>query len=101
MLENFKGYQFLLADNWFDFLNLNEYYNKPIKYLEIVCSCGANIISVAKTYGNHNDSLIYGIDPYEDYDDYDEYKSKQPIIYNCFNENIKNANIDSKIKLLR
>ena len=49
---------------------------------------GANILSVANTYGLHNDSKMYCIDPWVDYDDYPEYKNEQSIIYNSFINNI-------------
>ena len=33
--ENFKGQYWNLVNNWFDILNLANYQEKPIKYLEI------------------------------------------------------------------
>ena len=52
VLQNFKGIQFRLADNWFNTINVNDYNNKPINYLEIGTFYGANIISVGLTYGD-------------------------------------------------
>ena len=75
LLNNqFTGIQYRLADNWFSLVNVNDFKNKPINYLEIGTFYGANIISVAKTYGLHNDSKLYCIDPWEDYDEYSNIK---------------------------
>ena len=59
MLNNFVGTQYRLANNWFDNVNVNDYTDKPINYLEIGTFYGANILSVANTYGVHNDSKLY------------------------------------------
>ena len=97
MLSNFKGIQYKLANNWFNIININDYNNKPINYLEIGTFYGANIISVGLTYGLHKESKLYCIDPWEDYNEYSEYKNQQPQIYNTFIENIKNSGIQDKI----
>ena len=70
MLNNFVGVQYRLADNWSNHINVNDYNNKQINYLEIGAFYGANIISVANTYGLHSDSKLYCIYPWEDYNDY-------------------------------
>lgn len=101
MLSNFKGVQYRLADNWFNVINVNDYNNKPINYLEIGTFYGANLISVGLTYGLHNESKLYCIDPWQDYDEYNEYKNEQPHIYNTFIENIKNSGIQDKIIINR
>ena len=101
MLSNFKGTQYRLANNWFNVINLNYCKNKPINYLEIGAFYGANIISVAMTYGLHKDSKLYCIDPWEDYNDYSEYKNEQPQIYEGFIENIKNSGFQDKIIINR
>jgi hypothetical protein len=80
MLNNFVGTQYRLADNWFNHIDMNNYKDKQINYLEIGTFYGANILSVAKTYGLHNDSKLYCIDPWEDYNDYPEYKNQQNTI---------------------
>ena len=36
MLNNFNGIQYRLTDNWFSNVNLDEYKNKAINYLEIL-----------------------------------------------------------------
>ena len=97
MLNNFVGIQYRLADNWYRTINLNNYKNKPINYLEIGAFYGANILSVAKTYGLHSDSKLYCIDPWEDYNEYPEYKNQQPSIYKSFIENIENSGNKDKI----
>ena len=101
MLSNFKGTQYRLANNWFNVIDVNEYKDKPINYLEIGAFYGANIISVGITYGLHNESKLYCIDPWEDYQEYNEYKNEQPHIYETFNENIKNSGFQDKIIINR
>jgi len=101
MLNNFVGTAYRLADNWFSLVNVNDFNNKPINYLEIGAFYGANIISVAKTYGLHNDSKLYCIDPWEDYDEYPEYKNEQSSIYNSFISNIENSGVKDKIIINR
>ena len=81
MLNNFIGTQYRLADNWFNNIDINNFKDKQINYLEIGTFYGANILSVAKSYGLHNDSKLYCIDPWEDYNDYPEYKNQQSTIY--------------------
>ena len=73
----FSGIHYRLANNWFNHINVSNYDNKQINYLEIGTFYGANILSVANTYGLHNDSKLYCIDPWEDYDEYSEYKNQQ------------------------
>lgn len=101
MLDNFQGINYYLTDNWFYHVDLNEYMNKKINYLEIGVFYGANILSVAKTYGLHTDSKLYCIDPWEDYDEYSEYKNQQNIIYNTFINNIENSGVKDKIIINR
>jgi predicted O-methyltransferase YrrM len=95
MLSNFVGTQYRLADNWNIFINEDEYKNKPINYLEVGAFYGANILSVAETYGVHADSKLYCIDPWEDYADYPEYKNEQPDIYETFKQNIEISGVNS------
>jgi predicted O-methyltransferase YrrM len=101
MLNNFDGVQYRLADNWYNHVNLNEFKNRPIKYLEIGTFYGANILSVAKSYGLHNDSKLYCIDPWEDYADYPEYKDMQSTIYEKCMQNIENSGVKDKIIINR
>ena len=101
MLTNFKGVQYRLANNWFNVINVNDYKYKPINYLEIGAFYGANIISAGLTYGLHNESKLFCIDPWEDYNEYNEYKNEQPCIYETFNENIKNSGFQDKIIINR
>ena len=97
MLHNFSGIQYRLSDNWFNNIDINDYKNKPINYLEIGAFYGANVLSVANTYGLHNDSKLYCIDPWQDYDEYSEYKNQQSSIYNAFINNIENSGAKDKI----
>ena len=61
---------------------------KPINYLEIGVSEGANVRIVAKSYCNHPNSKIYCVDPWKDYDEYPEYKGQQDVKYNTAMNNI-------------
>lgn len=101
MLNNFIGTQYRLADNWFNNININDYTDTPINYLEIGTFYGANILSVAKTYGLHNDSKLYCIDPWEDYDEYPEYKNQQQFIYDSFINNVEKSGAKNKIIINR
>ena len=101
MLNSFEGTQYLLADNWFKYVNVDYFKNIPINYLEIGTFYGANIISVANTYGLHKDSKLYCIDPWEDYDDYPEYKTEQPTIYSKFIGNVERSGAKDKIVINR
>lgn len=101
MLNNFLGTQYRLANNWFANVDINNYKDKSINYLEIGAFYGANVLSVAKTYGLHKDSKLYCIDPWEDYDEYPEYKNEQSTIYNTFLTNIENSGEKNKIIINR
>lgn len=101
MLQNFVGVKYHLANNWFNIVDLNDFCDRPINYLEIGTFYGANLISVAKSYGIHKDSKLYCIDPWEDYDEYPEYKNEQPKIYNTFINNIENSGVKDKIIINR
>ena len=81
MLKDFKGIHYRLANHWFNILNVNNYKNVPINYLEIRAFYGGNLISVANTNASNNNSMLYCIDPWKDYDDYIEYKGQQSNIY--------------------
>jgi len=101
MLQDFSGSQYRLANNWFGHVNLNDYKDRPIHYLEIGAFYGANLISVANSYGLHDNSKLYCIDPWEDYDEYPEYKNEQPKIYNSFIHNIEKSGAKDKIVINR
>jgi predicted O-methyltransferase YrrM len=101
MLQFFNGVEYRLATNWYNCINLNDYKNKPINYLEIGAFYGANLLSVAESYGLHSDSKLYCIDPWEDYDEYSEYKNEQPNIYNTFIENVEKSGFKDKIIIKR
>jgi len=101
MSNSFVGIKYRLADNWFGNVDVNSYKDKPINYLEIGTFYGANILSVASSYGLHSDSKLYCIDPWEDYDDYPEYKGQQSTIYNTFIHNVENSGVKEKIIINR
>ncbi len=101
MSRLFNGTQYRLADNWFSLIDVNNYKDKPITYLEIGAFYGANVISVADSYGLHPDSNLYCIDPWEDYAEYPEYKDQQPFIYNTFLNNIENSGSKNKMVINR
>ena len=101
MLNNFDGIHYRLPDNWFPVIDQNNYKDRPINYLEIGTFYGANILSVAKSYGLHNDSKLYCIDPWEDYNDYPEYKNQQESTYNKFIKNVEVSGDKNKIVINR
>ena len=101
MANEFCGIKYRLADNWFYNIKINDYKDNPINYLEIGAFYGANILSVANSYGLHNDSKLYCIDPWEDYEEYPEYKNQQSSIYNSFINNIENSGVKNKIIINR
>jgi predicted O-methyltransferase YrrM len=101
MLTDFEGIHYRLSNNWVNYADINVYKDKPIKYLEIGTFYGANILSVAATYGLHNDSKLYCIDPWEDYSEYSEYKNQQPTIYNSFMNNVEKSGYKNKIIINR
>ena len=101
MLNNFVGTRYRLANNWFSNVELGKFEDRQINYLEIGTFYGANLLSVAETYGLHNDSRLYCIDPWEDYDDYSEYKNQQSSIYNSFLNNVETSGVKDKIIIKR
>ena len=98
---DFEGTKYRLADNWYSYIKIDKYNTRPINYLEIGTFYGANILSVAETYGIHPDSKLHCIDPWEDYDEYPEYKGRQDSIYNTFLKNIKNSGKEDKLIIHR
>lgn len=96
--DSFQGTQYRLSDNWFSFVPMPD---GPINYLEIGAFYGANLISVASSYGKQEGSQLYCIDPWTDYQDYPEYKTQQDHIYNTFWKNILSANLENKINVKR
>ena len=101
MLDNFIGKSHFLPNNWFNIINVNDYKDKPINYLEIGTFYGATLLYCGKTYGLHQDSKLYCIDPWEDYEEYPEYKNEQPQIYEGFMKNVENSGIKDKIIINR
>ena len=73
----------------------------PIHYLEIGTFYGANLFSVANSYGLHSNSQLICIDPWEDYDDYPEYKNQQQTVYDTFLNNLENSGQKDKIHVHR
>jgi hypothetical protein len=101
MSKPFEGVVFRTASNWFQHVDVESYKNRPINYLEIGALYGANLISVSETYGLHNDSKLYCIDPWEEYKEYKEYENELPNIYNSFIKNIENFGIKNKVIINR
>jgi len=98
--NNFQGQQYRLADNWFQHVNLDEFQNRPIRYLEIGAFFGANLLSVANTYGKHAESKLYCVDPWE-YDECVTYCGKDETIYSTFLENVENSGSKERIVINR
>ena len=101
IMLHFKGIKYEIVNNWFNMINITQYKNRPIHYLEIGTFYGANILSVAVSYGLHKNSKLYCIDPWEDYDNYPEYKEKQNVIYDSFLNNIEHSGVKNKIIINR
>ena len=101
VMPSFDGIQYRLATNWHSFIPLEKYQSTPIRYLEIGAFYGANLISVAQSYGSHPDSQMYAIDPWIDYEDYPEYKGQQTTIYDTFLRNIDQSGHSDKIVIKR
>jgi hypothetical protein len=101
MLNNFNGTYWRLANNWFSLVDVEQYKTRPINYLEIGVFYGANLLSVANSYGLHPESKLYGVDPWEDYEEYPEYKEQQSTIYNNFLKNLQNSGVQDKVILHR
>lgn len=97
--DGFEGGHYRLADNWFNFIPINT--SIPLKYLEVGTFRGANLLSVASTYGKHLDSELTCIDPWENYSDYPEYYNQQDNNYNMFIRNLERFNEKNKIIVKR
>jgi len=102
---DFKGYCWRLCNNWF---NTVPEFEGPIVYLEIGTLCGANLISVCKTYGRHPDSRFHVIDPWCDSPSYNEYRTPdghpfnvQENNYQCFLYNIESSGEKDRVTVYR
>jgi len=100
-MQNFVGEHYRLANNWFPILDVETLACRPIKYLEIGTFFGANLLSVAASYGQHPNAELHCIDPWIDYQDYPEYQGRQASIYEAFLKNINNSEHKSKINIHR
>lgn len=94
---HFRGQAYRMADNWKPFLPVDA--TKPLRYIEIGAFYGANLLSVAMTYGAHPQSVFVAIDPWTDYSEYPEYKGQQETIYETFTYNV--APIAHKLSVFR
>lgn len=95
----FKGVAYRLANNWFPYVTPDP--NKPIRYAEVGAFYGANMVSVAETYGLHPESTLIAIDPWTDYVDYPEYKGEQMTIYNAFTQNMEDCGLKERVSVMR
>jgi predicted O-methyltransferase YrrM len=98
---SFQGTQFRLANAWEKYIDIDEYKDRPINYLEIGAFHGANAISVAYSYALHPESKLHLIDPWEDYSEYPEYKGEQEENYRKFVHNIEISGVKDKISVHR
>ncbi len=96
---NFKGVAYRLANNWFPYVTPDP--NKPIRYAEVGAFDGANMVSVAETYGLHTESTLIAIDPWTEYVDYPEYKGEQMTIYNAFTRNMEDCGLKERVSVMR
>jgi len=85
---SFEGKVNTLPNNWLELLPIDQYRTRPIRYLEIGTFFGANLLSVAVSYGAHPESILHCIDPWEDYEEYPEYKGLQSSTYESFLRNV-------------
>lgn len=99
MTDQFEGVAYRLANNWNDHIPIDT--SQPLRYAEIGTFYGANLLSVAQTYGAHPDSKLIAIDPWIDYDDYPEYKGQQNGIFQTFLKNIERSEHFNKIEVRR
>jgi len=97
----FTGYVWRLCDRWTYILPLEDFSERPIRYLEIGTLCGANLISVAKTYGSHPESKFDCIDIWQDTPEYSEYKCLQSSNYNHFCSNIQRNCLTDKVNIYK
>ena len=102
-MSEFEGTTYRTAENWYEYVPLENYKDRPINYLEIGCFYGANLISVEKSYGAHPESKLHGIDPWENYEDYPEYTEagKQEKTFETFSKNIENTGKKEKFVVHR
>lgn len=98
-LSQFRGIKYRLCNNWLPILPVERYASSPIKYLEIGTLCGANLLSVAQTFGRHPESELHCIDPWEDYEEYDEYKARQETHYDLFRSNVATTDEQTQRKI--
>lgn len=99
--DNFEGVNYRIANNWVHSVPLEEFKNKPINYLEIGTFYGANLFTVADSYGSHEYSKLYCIDPWEEYEDYTEYKNEQKSIFETFKRNLEKRKDKDKVVVKR
>jgi predicted O-methyltransferase YrrM len=99
--SSFHGSIFTLSNAWDKFIDIDDYKDRPINYLEIGAYHGANAISVAYSYGLHPDSKLHLIDPWEDYSEYPEYKGEQEENYAKFVHNIETSGVKNKMVVHR
>ena len=102
-MNGFEGTQYRLVNNWFKLLDPMYVKDCSLNYLEIGTLCGANLISFGLTYGQHPDTKMYCIDPWENYDEYDEYRdqNKQNIHYEIFNRNLNKCDFKDRVTVHR
>lgn len=91
---NFVGVVYHTSENWHRKIPPTP--DKPLRYAEVGVLHGANLISVALTYGRHERSTFAAIDPWEDYQEYPEYKGQQQENYRMFLTNIRECGIAHK-----
>jgi len=101
IFSSFHGTLFTLANAWELYVDIDEYKDRPINYLEIGAFHGANAISVAYSYASHPESKLHLIDPWEDYSEYAEYKGEQEENYKKFIHNIENSGVKEKMVVHR
>lgn len=95
----FKGVAYRLADIWFPYIPVDS--SRPIRYAEIGVFYGANLVSVAKTYAAHPESVMVAIDPWTDYSDYPDFKGQQMTNYDAFQTNLRTCGLEDRVTVRR
>ena len=96
-LKNNISYK--LADEWTPNLDINDYNNRPINYLEVGVYYGNNLISVAKSYASHKDSRLYCIDTWNICEN--KYKDMAKNSFDIFMKNMIFYNITHNLIIFR
>jgi len=83
-----------LVNTWFKYVDLNNFFNKKINFLNLSPGDGSLVISFAETYGKHSGSKYYCIDSPPD-------SHEREILFETFLNNINNHSLMDKVVITR